>query len=522
MYNAAVIFHGKNMVSPALNKMQQDALQTSFSMLTLHRNINKTLSRIPFFLGGRGAGLTLLTAGLYGMAAGIRKMSEEASRFSVANIQFTNLIGNAEIAADTLSKLRIFAAQTPFEFKYTQELSKGFLAAGVAVDDLVPTMRMLGDLGMGNVETIEQLSSAYLKTRIVGRATWRELKMFATAGVPIFDELKKILNTDQLGLERMSRQGRISFGFVEQALQNLTAEGGKFHGMMSTTMNTVPGMWSNFLEMLDKVYAQFMGLAEEPRKKFIASLVLMTNRLSELINANADKISAFFTKMFDAMTNFVVNFDVDKVVTGLAKVVAGAVAVVRAFKFFSIAMLLIRGVSTATEGLRSVWVISAGVMKWAMRTTGAEAMGFSVLWKAAMSVVTAGSISAGLATAAAFLPVFLVFAAILVVVGLIAWGLSKLVGFSITGQMDKMAASYADMFKEATGMDLPDSGGGILSNDAQRNLNSTEYIYKNSSSTANLNIRTSQGVSADLDRMVPGVKMFDSYGNQLAGSSNNA
>lgn len=497
MYNAAVIFHGKNMVSPALNKMRQDALQTSFSMLTLHRNINKTLSRIPFFLGGRGAGLTLLTAGLYGMAAGIRKMSEEASRFSVANIQFTNLIGNAEIAADTLSKLRIFAAQTPFEFKYTQELSKGFLAAGVAVDDLVPTMRMLGDLGMGNVETIEQLSSAYLKTRIVGRATWRELKMFATAGVPIFDELKKILNTDQLGLERMSRQGRISFGFVEQALQNLTAEGGKFHGMMSTTMNTVPGMWSNFLEMLDKVYAQFMGLAEEPRKKFIASLVLMTNRLSELISANADKISAFFTEMFDAMTNFVVNFDVDKVVTGLAKIFAGAMSVVRAFFYLPVAILIIRGVSAAVIGLQTVW-------------------GY------AMNVVAVASARAGITTAAAFLPVFLVFAAILVVVGLIAWGLTKLVGFSITGQMDKMAASYADMFKEATGMDLPDSGGGILSNDAQRNLNSTEYIYKNSSSTANLNIRTSQGVSADLDRMVPGVKMFDSYGNQLAGSSNNA
>jgi len=432
MYNQGVFFKAKDGVSPTLNRIARNTNTASAAMYTYGTQINRVVRNLPAafapFRAGKlvGAGMLAGTAALYGTARGLRTIVEETGRFEVANIQFSKLIGNAELAQKTLREMEIFAARTPFEFKQSQEISKGLLAAGVDAKGLIPTMKMLGDLGMGNPEKVEQLALAYSKVRMTGKATWRELRMFATAGVPIFAAMQKQLNLNQAGLEKFVRQGKAKFPELEKALQSLSGPTGKFHGMMVQMMATIPGLWSNFLDVVGMVQRRLGGTFQDSLKQVNIQLTALGMRVMEWIELNEEFLRQNIGGFLEGVAEGLKNLEVTRLfemARGMWNLATGTLKTIFWLKVFTSAVEI---ASKATAGFGAIKLLLSKAMQTYVMTTYA-----SVLATQALGVAAVGT---GTAMWAAFWPILIIVGALALALAGIWSYFQKLRGVSFTGK----------------------------------------------------------------------------------------
>ena len=73
-------------------------------------------------------------------------------------IAFTNFTGSAQKADALLGKIEKFAAATPFEFPELVESTKQMLAFGIAQEDVMDALGMLGDIAAGTGTDLKELS----------------------------------------------------------------------------------------------------------------------------------------------------------------------------------------------------------------------------------------------------------------------------------------------------------------------------------------------------------------------------
>ena len=178
---------------------------------------------------------------------------EPAIDMERAETEFGVLLRSTDDAKQHMQDLADFAANTPLTLRDLQSGSKLLLGVGEAVDDVIPTLRMLGDVAAGDAERLARLGNAYTKLRNKGKATMEELNLFLEAGVPILDELGKQAGATGQDLAKMISSGAISFQHVRTALESLTGAGGMYEGMMQKVAQTTAGKLSTMKDNWEAV-----------------------------------------------------------------------------------------------------------------------------------------------------------------------------------------------------------------------------------------------------------------------------
>lgn len=198
--------------------------------------------------------------GLAQLARDAVKLAAEAEN---AAIQFEVLLGSAEQAADQIAQMRRFAAQSPLSLNDVQKAAITMKAFGLATEQVMPSLRMLGDISLGNSERFGSLALAFAQTTATGRLMGQEVLQFVNAG---FNPLQQIARdmAKQFGglasdympkLKKQMEAGAISAQMVAGALLSATSEGGTFAGMTERLGRTFSGQWA---QMMDAV--QQMGI----------------------------------------------------------------------------------------------------------------------------------------------------------------------------------------------------------------------------------------------------------------------
>src|SRR5687768_6342713 len=95
---------------------------------------------------GTALGGGALVTGVTGLGMHAVKLAADAEQ---ARVAFTTMLGSAEKANALQDQINQFAASTPFQTAELIAASKSLLAFGVAQDQIIPTMRTLGDLSAG-------------------------------------------------------------------------------------------------------------------------------------------------------------------------------------------------------------------------------------------------------------------------------------------------------------------------------------------------------------------------------------
>jgi len=172
------------------------------------------------------------------------------SMLQTAQIGFATMLGSAEKAQKFLEDMADFAVRTPFEYPELLEASKRMLAYGFAAEEVLPTLRAVGDasaaLGSGSVG-IDRITLALGQIRAKGKLSAEEMRQLTEAGVPAWHILAEAMGTTVPELQKMVSKGLIpGYKAVEMLTAGMTK---RFGGMMASMENTWQGVTSSIKDI---------------------------------------------------------------------------------------------------------------------------------------------------------------------------------------------------------------------------------------------------------------------------------
>jgi len=235
------------------------------------KKIGTTADTTRSFLVGFAKGITIASTAAAAIGGVFLKA---AGAFEQWQLSFETMLGSAAKAEKLLKDIKEFAAGTPFELPGLIESSKQLLAFGIDAEDIVDTMRSLGDIAAAvGTEKLPTLVNAFGKIKTKGTATMEELNRFLEAGVPILDELAEGYEVSTQELLGMVSQGRIGFDDVNGALKRLTAENSQFGGLMERQSESLFGVFSNIKDNITQINIT-MGQKLLPTAKKVSKVIL--------------------------------------------------------------------------------------------------------------------------------------------------------------------------------------------------------------------------------------------------------
>lgn len=239
--------------------------------------------------------ITQLT-GVYFGAMGIRRflssMIEITGQFEVQRMALRNMLQDVDAADKIFHDLYRFSSDSTYRFSELAKYAKQLAAFNIDKSDLLETTKMLGDVASGVGVSMDRIILAYGHVKSSGFLRGIQLRSFSQNGVPVLEELSKILTevegkTVSLGdvFDKMTRR-QIPFEMVEQAFKNMTSEGGKFYQMqevlaktLAGQINILKGRWEN---MLAAIGDSNQGILKGAVAK-LNDLVLNYDKLGKLI-----------------------------------------------------------------------------------------------------------------------------------------------------------------------------------------------------------------------------------------------
>lgn len=197
--------------------------------------------------------------------------------FQQLEIKFTSMLYSGEKAKKLMGELVDFAANTPFDLKGVSQSATQLVAYGTAADDVIDRLTRLGNIAAGLSQPIGDLVYLYGTSMTQGRLMTEDLNQFAGRGVPIFSELAKVMGVNKEEIKDLASEGKISFSYLEQVVDNLTNKGGMFYNLMENQSKTVSGKISNLGDTIDTIYND-LGKSND---KFINCALDGANYLAE-------------------------------------------------------------------------------------------------------------------------------------------------------------------------------------------------------------------------------------------------
>jgi tape measure domain-containing protein len=199
----------------------------------LQKTINKAESSLKN-LGSKvvtasGAGIAAMgAAGAAGLGIFIVKSSEAAASLEDLAMQFEVLTGSTEKSKELLAAFREEEKKSALDTSDYANAAKTILAFGGAYETVIPTLKMLGDISMGNAERFSSLATAFAQTTAAGRLMGQEVLQFVNAGFNPLAQIAKDTGRSMADLKKEMEAGKISVDMVRQAFVNATSKGGLF------------------------------------------------------------------------------------------------------------------------------------------------------------------------------------------------------------------------------------------------------------------------------------------------------
>lgn len=195
------------------------------------------------------------TAGLaFGAKELVQNLVKIRGEFQQLDVAFRTMLGSAEKADALMSQLVRTAATTPFDLQGVAQGAKQLLAYGIAAEDVNDTLVRCGDVAAGLSIPLNDLVYLYGTTMTQGRMFTQDLRQFQGRGIPIAEELAKVLGTTTDKLGDMVTAGRVTSDVFQQAFNNMTSAGSRFGGLMDEQSKTITGQISNIEDAIDVMF----------------------------------------------------------------------------------------------------------------------------------------------------------------------------------------------------------------------------------------------------------------------------
>lgn len=188
--------------------------------------------------------ITLTTA-----VGAVTKSIGLAAHWESVTTSFTSIIGDAQIANDTLLKLRKFADWSPFSTVEVLDASRIMLAMGTSADKLVSQMMVVGEVASALGQDFKQLAIIHGRNLVQGRMYLYDINQYLNHAIPVWEGLGKIFNIDEKSVEgkatlrQMVEDGLITAQHIDQIFRDMAKHGGRFYKGMENASKDLKGLF---------------------------------------------------------------------------------------------------------------------------------------------------------------------------------------------------------------------------------------------------------------------------------------
>lgn len=196
----------------------------------------------------------------------VNQMMQVRGQFQQTEMAFKTMLQSEEKADELMKQMIHTAAITPFGVEDVTEGAKQLLAFNVAAEDVNKTLIGLGDVAAGMGLNLSDLVMLYGTTIAKGKMDTQDLYQFLNRGIPIADELAKVMGLDVSNaikeVQKQIKAGKVTSDIFIQAMQSMTSEGSKFGGLMEAQSKTISGQISNIEDGIEQMFNE-LGKSQE-------------------------------------------------------------------------------------------------------------------------------------------------------------------------------------------------------------------------------------------------------------------
>lgn len=186
-----------------------------------------------------------------GMGTLLQSIVQTRGQFQQLEIAFGTMLKSESKAKVLMDDLVLTAAKTPFDLQGIANSAKQMMAYGSTAESVVDELVMLGNVASGVGAPLGEIAYLYGTLRTQGRAYAMDIRQFAGRGIPIYEELAKILGVTKDQVSALVSEGKVGFADVEKVFQNLTSSTGMYYNLMEKQSKSLTGMISNLGDAWD-------------------------------------------------------------------------------------------------------------------------------------------------------------------------------------------------------------------------------------------------------------------------------
>lgn len=205
------------------------------------------------------------------------------SQFQQLEISFNTMLGSADKSKQLMDELIQTAAHTPFDMSSITGGAKQLLAYGTEAKDVNKTLVQLGDIASGLNIPLGELVYLYGTTVSQGRMFTMDLRQFMGRGVPLAEELGKILHQNTMEVQESVSKGKVTSDIFKEAIANMTQAGGRFGGLMEQQSKTLEGQWSNIGDSIQQAFNEIGKKSEGVFSSGLSIISAMVENWQEVI-----------------------------------------------------------------------------------------------------------------------------------------------------------------------------------------------------------------------------------------------
>lgn len=188
-----------------------------------------------------------------GMTSLVNSIIQTRGQFQQLEIAFSTMLKSSSQAKKLMDELVMTAAKTPFDLQGIAGTAKQLMAYGATANNVVDELVMLGNVASGVGAPLGDIAYLYGTLRTQGRAMTVDIRQFAGRGIPIYEELAKVLGVTKNEVSGLVTEGKVGFAEVEKAFKNMTSSAGIYNNLMEEQSKSLTGMISNLGDAWDSV-----------------------------------------------------------------------------------------------------------------------------------------------------------------------------------------------------------------------------------------------------------------------------
>jgi len=147
--------------------------------------------------------------------------------------------------------IKDFAVNTTMMMNDIAKGAQTLLSFNVAAEEVMPILRAIGDISMGDAQKFNSLTLAFSQMYSTGKLMGQDLLQMINAG---FNPLSVIAEKTGKSIGELKEEmsaGSLSADKIKQAFMDATSEGGKFYNMLETQSKGIKGSISNLQGAID-------------------------------------------------------------------------------------------------------------------------------------------------------------------------------------------------------------------------------------------------------------------------------